>query len=153
MTTWRKMQPWDALPVFSLMREFYDRRIGTGDVTDAQLWDSLERCVGDYPHLEGFVVFEDQTLAGYAMLSRTYDPTQCCEALLLQEFYVDRPFRQTGCGDRFLRALPTLCPDCGYVTVSDTAGESVWRPLGYRRSGNLYAAACRPADAKEQPHS
>ena len=153
MTTWRKMQPWDALPVFSLMREFYDRRIGAGAVTDAQLWDSLERCAGDYPHIEGFVVFEDQTLAGYAMLSRTYDPTQCCEALMLQEFYVDRPFRQSGCGDRFLRALPALCPDCGYVAVSDTAGESVWRPLGYRRSGNLYTAACRTADGKEQPHS
>ncbi len=145
MTTWRKMEPWDALPVFSLMREFYDRRIGAGAVMDAQLWDSLERCVGDYPHLEGFVIFEDQTLAGYAMLSRGYDPSRSCETLLLQEFYVDRPFRAAGCGDSFLRALPGLCPDCGTIAVADTAGDGVWRLLGYQRTGNYFTAPCKPA--------
>ncbi len=143
MTTWRKMQPWDTLPVFSLMRGFYDRRIGAGSATDAQLWDSLERCTGDYPYLEGFVLFEEQTLVGYALLSRCYDPAMACETLLLQEFYVDPSYRRSGAGEFFLRALPSLCTDCGYIAVADAAGDNVWRPLGYRRNGNLFTAACR----------
>ena len=136
------MEGWDALPVYTLMRAFYDRRLAGDKVPDARLWDSIERCVGAYPHLEGWAIFEEQTLAGYAMLSRVYDPAEGAEHLLLQEFYIDRPFRASRCGDAFLKALPGLYPDGGRILIPDTAPESAWRPLGYRRAANLYARRC-----------
>ncbi len=150
MTTWRRLEPWDALPVYTLMRAFYDRRIGAGEVPDARIWDSIGRCTGDYPHMEGWAVFEDQTLAGYAMLSRVYDPGEGTEHLLLQEFYIDKPFRAAGCGPGFLRALPSLYPGCGRILIPDTAPEGVWRPLGYRRTAVLYGAVC-PSAGKTAP--
>lgn len=147
MTTWLKMQPQDTLPVYSLMRAFYDRRLGQGTVPDGRLYDSIGRCCGDYPHIEGWVIYESGTLAGYAMLSRGYDPAEGKELMRMEEFYISPEYRQAGTAERFLRALPGLYPGCGSVSVPDNGADAAWRPRGYRRVAALFSAACPSGDA------
>ena len=147
MTTWLKMQVQDTLPVFALMRSFYDRRLGSGKVPDARLMDAIQRCCGDYPYLEGWVICEDSAPVGYAMLNRGYDPAEGLEHVILQELYISPECRSRGTGDRFLRALPDLYPGCGHVFAPDSAPDSTWRPLGYQRTATLFGAPCPPAKA------
>ena len=142
MTTWLRAAVEDTLPLYALMRTFYERRLGPGAVDDSRIFDSIDRCCGPYPHLEGWVIREDLSVAGYAMLSRGYDPAAGVENLRIEELYVAPAFRDAGTAERFLRALPGLYPGCGTVSVADNASETIWRAMGYTRTAGLFTASC-----------
>ena len=153
MITWERMQQTDALPVYAMMRDFYERRLGT--VTDAMLWENLSRCTGPDALLEGWVILSEGALAGYAILSRGYDPARAAEIRRLEEFYIDRPFRRTRAARDFLEALPALYAGCAWVEAVAEKDTAVWRQLGYRAGGTVMRRACPPREpdpsAKPRP--
>lgn len=136
METWRKMERQDTLAVYTMMRGFYERCLGAEHLRDDLLWETIDRCVSSYPYLEGWLILaEDQTIAGYAMLSRGYDPMEAKEYMRLEEFFILPSCRMNGLGQAFLRQLSELYPACSGVTiqtaVSDRKSQRLYASLGY----------------------
>ncbi|MBR4710963.1 MAG: hypothetical protein IKP10_02950 [Clostridia bacterium] len=140
MTTWQKMLPADAMTVCALMEAFHGPRL-----SEQARWETIGRCVGGDPLLEGWLLLEDGCPAGYAMLCRGYDPALGCATMRLEELYVDPAWRRCRPGERFLGALPGLYPGCGYVTVPAAGIGPLLRRLGYGGETPVMTAACPPA--------
>ncbi|MBQ6173412.1 MAG: hypothetical protein IKS31_11830 [Clostridia bacterium] len=137
MTTWQRILPADAMTVCALMEAFHGDRLD-----ERRRWETVDRCAGPDPLLEGWLLYEGIEPAGYAMLCRGYDPALARETMRLEELWVAPPFRRRRTGECFLAALPGLYPGCAYVEVPSAGSAPVLRMLGYRTEAPALRAAC-----------
>ncbi|MBR2822335.1 MAG: hypothetical protein IKE24_01400 [Clostridia bacterium] len=137
--TFRPMEYGDAMSVFPMMQEFYDRQLGAGKYADDLLWRTIERCVGDYPYIQGWLMTDALSVLGYAIVSFGYDTAAGQTYVRLEELYVLPLYREADPGSAFLRALPGLYPEALYACVpaGSRREAAVYRRCGYKKEALL----------------
>ena len=137
--TFRPMEDRDAMSVFPMMQEFYDRQLGEGKYGDDLLWRTIERCVGDDPLIRGWVITDSMAAQGYAIVSFGYDTASGKEYVRLEELYVLPVYRGEDPGSGFLKALPGLYPEAAWVEVQAGSRReaAVYQRCGYQGQAML----------------
>ena len=151
MIKYTPMQEIDSLLVFSLMRAFYDHV--SPPISDDVIWKNIQNCTSSYPYAEGWVFSDENTLVGYAILSRGYLTQTARESIRVEDLYVAPAYRHLDIGQDFLKALPGLYPGCGYVSLESGGGRREsgrYRLLGYHPLSALMAAPCPPEKPPEK---
>lgn len=135
----RRMEGRDAMSVFPLMQEFYDKCLGADQYSQELLWTNIDRCIGSYPHIEGWVITDRVVVQGYAIVSFGYDVVSGTEYIRVEELYVSPPYRRTDPGSAFLKALPDHYPEAKFVSIQAQSRkeEAVYRSCGYIHHSHL----------------
>ena len=137
--TIRPMENGDAMSVFPMMQEFYDRQLGMGKYADDLLWRTIDRCVGDYPYIQGWLITDRISVMGYAIVSFGYDTASGKTCVRLEELYVLPLYREEDPGSAFLKALPGLYPEAACVSVQagNRREAAAYQRCGYTRQAFL----------------
>lgn len=98
----RKIEPKDTQAVLEMMKVFYDSPAVSHEVPIDTLMRNIEACIGGSPLIEGFVFQEQDCLAGYAMLVKSYVTEFGGTCIWVEDLYLKPEYRGSGIGTQFL---------------------------------------------------
>lgn len=98
----RKMRAADAAEVFAMMEVFYASEALLIHPRAEVLRRTLEDCLKDGPYLEGYVFEEENQLAGYAMVAKSYSTEAGGKCIWIEDLYLAPAYRGKGVGTAFL---------------------------------------------------
>lgn len=101
----RKMERQDKSTVMGMMRGFYDSPAVTYPVPDEVLSQDIEDCIGDCPYIEGYVFQEEDNLAGYAMIAKSYSTEFGGLCIWIEDLYIEAKYRGIGIGTQFFKYI------------------------------------------------
>ncbi len=108
--TIRPMQPGDKADVLAMMRVFYDSPAVLHTSSDRVLEQDFDACVSDLPFLDGFLLFADGEIAGYAMVSLSFTTEYGGICAWLEDLYIQPSYRYRGVGSAMLRYMEAYYP-------------------------------------------
>ncbi len=101
----RNMQNKDKDEILSMMREFYSSEaVFTNGSEDIFLRD-FDNCINDSPFLEGYVCLKNNTIAGYAMIAKSYSTEFGKRCIWLEDLYIKPEFRGMHLGSFILEFI------------------------------------------------
>lgn len=96
--------------VMEMMRVFYASEAVLTDGSEAIFRADVEACLGPSPFLEGFVLLDGETLAGYTMLAHSFSTEFGRPCVWVEDLYLLPEYREQGEGSRLLRELTGRYP-------------------------------------------
>lgn len=105
MITIKKMEEKDTQDVYEMMRDFYDSPAILHEVPGEVLRRDIEACVGDNSYMEGFVFRAHGSVAGYAMLAKSFSTEFGGLCVWIEDLYIKPEYRNGGIGTQFLQYL------------------------------------------------
>lgn len=72
MISIRKMKETDRAEVLSMMRVFFDSPAVLHTAPDEILERNINDCIDDMPYVEGFILEDGGTIAGYSVIAKGY---------------------------------------------------------------------------------
>ncbi len=97
--------------VMEMMRVFYASPAVSTDGSEEIFRCDIENCLNGNPYLEGYVFMEGQTIAGYAMLARSFSTEFGKRCIWIEDIYLKREYCGKGLGSRFLEFVEQKYPD------------------------------------------
>lgn len=101
----RKMKNTDSDEVLEMMRIFYNSPAVFTSGSDEIFENDIKNCVNDCPFLEGYIFEENEKIAGYAMLAKSFSTEFGKPCIWLEDLYIKNEFRGKGIGTMFLKFL------------------------------------------------
>ncbi len=101
----RKITNDDFKTVFDMMRVFYDSPAVLSTPSDEILKKNISDCISDIPFVEGYVFDDEGTLAGYAMIAKSYSTEFGGMCIWIEDIYMIPEYRHKGIGTRFFEFL------------------------------------------------
>lgn len=103
MISIRPITKQDTEVVFMMMRIFHDSPAVLHKTSDAALRQDIADCISsDFPFVEGFVFEEDDCIAGYSMIAKSYSTEYGGLCLWIEDIYIKPQWRGHGIGTQFL---------------------------------------------------
>lgn len=102
MVTIKKIEEKDREAVFGMMKVFYASPAVSHDVADDTLKRNIKACIGDNPFIEGFVFFQQDNIAGYGMVAKSFTTEFGGNCIWVEDLYVKPEYRGSGIGTQFL---------------------------------------------------
>jgi ribosomal protein S18 acetylase RimI-like enzyme len=97
--------------VLGMMRVFYDSPAVLHTSSDQVLKNDIDACIGDNPYLDGYVFMEDNQIAGYTMVSKSFTTEYGGLCGWIEDLYIKPEYRRQGISREFFHTLPSLYPD------------------------------------------
>ena len=110
----RKMEAKDKKAVLSMMRVFYASPAVLTSGSEEIFQKDIDACVGENPFVEGYVMEENGTLQGYAMIAKSYSTEFGKNCIWIEDIYLQEAYRNQGIGSGFLKFIAEKYPDCIY---------------------------------------
>ena len=98
----RKIRQEDFDQILSMMEVFYASDALLIHPDTQTLAKTLTDCIADGPYLEGFVMENEDRLAGYGMVAKSYSTEAGGRCVWIEDIYVEPQYRGKGYGSRFL---------------------------------------------------
>lgn len=141
MVTIKEMKSGDAGKVLEMMKTFYDSPAVSHDVAESTLRRNIEACIGDNPFIEGYVFWEQDDVAGYAMLVKSFTTEFGGACIWVEDLYIEQKYRGNGIGTQFL----------SYVEER-YRGQAVLLKLEVERNNTLAVEVYRKCGYEELPY-
>lgn len=109
--TIRKMTTADYEEVLNMMRVFYDSPAVLHTSSTKVLENDIDACLSDSPFLDGYVFVENDEIAGYAMVSKSFTTEYGGMCAWIEDLYVKENYRGMGFAHQFFELLPALYPN------------------------------------------
>ncbi len=90
-----------AREVMEMMRVFYASPCVLANGSEEIFSADIENCLSDSPYLEGYVFIEDEIIAGYAMLAKSFSTEYGKPCIWIEDIYFKPEFRHKGYGSEF----------------------------------------------------
>ena len=121
--------------ILSMMRVFYASPAVATNGSEEIFRADVDACVSDNPYLSGFVFMQDDSLAGYCMLAKSFSTEYGVPCIWIEDLYVQEAYRGTGIGSQ-IKALEKNLLLCSASrsghdrdSYSEDAGDDpLWRP-------------------------
>ncbi len=107
----RNMQISDKEEVLSMMREFYTSDAVLTNGSDEIYNTDFEKCVCDFPYLEGFIFEDKGQILGYAMIAKSFSTEFGKQCIWLEDLYLKSEFRGQGSIPKFIDYIKELYPN------------------------------------------
>lgn len=137
MFTIRAMESRDTEEVLAMMQVFYDSPAVLHKASEELLRRDIRDCVGDIPFIEGFVFEEDNQIAGYSMIAKSYSTEYGGICIWIEDLYIKPEYRGTGIGTKFFSYLEEQYGKSAVrfrleVEKDNTRAIEVYKKCGYQ---------------------
>ena len=137
MITIKKMEEKDTQDVYEMMRDFYDSPAIIHEVSGEVLRRDIDACINDNPYLEGFVFRAHGSIAGYAMLAKSFSTEFGGPCIWIEDLYMKPEYLNVGIGTQFFQFLQEEYKGKAVlqrleVEPGNTRAIEVYRKCGYK---------------------
>ena len=119
--------------VLSMMRVFYASPAVATNGSEEIFKADVDACISSNPYLEGFVFWEDDTLAGYAMIAKSFSTEYGVPCIWIEDIYLKPEFRSKGIGSQFFDYLQKQFPD--HLQRLEVEADNLPAVATYRKNG------------------
>ena len=119
--------------VLSMMRVFYASPAVATNGSEEIFKADVDACTSGNPYLEGFVFWEDDALAGYAMIAKSFSTEYGVPCIWIEDIYLKPEFRNQGIGSQFFAYLEEKFP--GHLFRLEAEEENLPALHTYRKNG------------------
>ncbi|NLC32959.1 MAG: GNAT family N-acetyltransferase [Clostridiales bacterium] len=99
----RKIELKDRHDYEEMAREFYSSEAVVSDVPDKSISDTFEEIINSSPFIQGYMLIsQDQGIAGYALVAKSYSQEAGGKVLWLEESFIKPSCRSQGLAFEFL---------------------------------------------------
>lgn len=120
--------------VMPMVHDFYQSDAVAHTVEDCIMERTFDAAVSDNPRLDGFLLYAEGELAGFAYLTYLY-AAESGECVMIEEVYLRDEYRGKGYGTQFFDWLKQTYPDAARfrleVTEKNEAAERLYRKIGF----------------------
>lgn len=132
-STIRIMKSEDKACVLEMMRVFYASPAVLTNGSEEIFLSDIENCINDNPYLQGFILEDEDTIQGYAMIAKSFSTEFGKPCIWIEDLYIKEAYRGTGIGSRFLQYVTVQFPDC--ILRLEVEEENEKAIAVYRKSG------------------
>lgn len=105
MSNIRSMEEGDRETVLDMMRRFYaSDAVGTDGSEDIFAAD-FDACIGNSPHVDGFIIEDLGKKVGYAMIARSWSTEFGGRCIWIEDLFIEKNFRGRGLSSLFFSWL------------------------------------------------
>ncbi len=134
MKSIRKMEEQDRQNVLEMMRVFYASQAVFTNGSEEIFRTDIDQCIGENPYLEGFVIENQDTIIGYAMVAKSFSTEFGKPCIWIEDLYVKDEYRGLGIGSDFLRFVEAQYPHSLLrleVEAENKRAVHVYKKCGY----------------------
>ena len=108
----RKMNEKDRAEVIDMMNVFYssDAVYTNGSIEIFE--NDFYACISHNPYLEGYVFVDEDNIAGYVMLAKSYSTEFGKQCIWIEDLYLTKESRGKGVGTKFFEFIENEYKDC-----------------------------------------
>ena len=106
-----KMAAEHAESVIDMMRVFYTSPAVHTNGSEEIYRADVENCVNNNPYLEGYVFTENDEIAGYGMLAKSFSTEFGKQCIWIEDIDIKPEYRGKGFGSEFLTFVEKSYPD------------------------------------------
>ncbi len=107
----RNMIRTDAEAVIAMMRVFYASPAVYTNGSEEIFQADVEACISGSPYLEGYVLEENRTVAGYAMVAKSFSTEFGKPCIWLEDIYIRDGYRGKGFFREFMNLISEKYPN------------------------------------------
>ena len=119
--------------ILSMMRVFYASPAVATNGSEEIFRADVDACVSDNPYLSGFVFMQDDSLAGYSMLAKSFSTEYGVPCIWIEDIYLKPEYRNMGIGTQFFAFLEKAFP--GHLFRLEVEEENAPAVHTYRKNG------------------
>ena len=106
-----KMTAEHAESVIDMMRVFYTSPAVHTNGSEEIYRADVENCINDNPYLEGYVFTDNNEVAGYGMLAKSFSTEFGRQCIWIEDIYIKPECCNKGVGTQFLHFVEEKYPD------------------------------------------
>ena len=106
-----KMTAEHAESVIDMMRVFYTSPAVHTNGSEEIYRADVENCINDNPNLEGYVFTDNNEVAGYGMLAKSFSTEFGRQCIWIEDIYIKPEYCNKGVGTQFLHFVEEKYPD------------------------------------------
>ena len=91
----------DKPDIAEMMKVFYHSPAVLSDGSEEIYNNDIDACTGDCPFLEGYVLRDNDIIAGYAMLAKSFSTEFGKPCIWIEDIYIKDEYRGKGIGTMF----------------------------------------------------
>lgn len=111
-TTIRPMETADKAAVMEMMGVFYASPAVLSNGSAEIFSNDIENCINDSPYLEGYIFQNAETIAGYAMIAKSFSTEFGKKCIWIEDLYLKEAYRGMGIGKQFFDFIASKYTDC-----------------------------------------
>ncbi len=107
----RKFEIQDKKEILSMMEEFYNSDAVSTNGSKEIFETDFEKCLIDFPYLDGYVFCKDNIILGYSMIAKSFSTEFGKLCLWAEDLYVKKEYRGNGIIPKFIDYIKSIYPD------------------------------------------
>ena len=111
-TTIRLMQPEDKAAVMEMMQVFYASPAVLSNGSEEIFSNDIDACVSDSPYAEGYIILQENQIAGYGMIAKSYSTEFGKSCIWIEDIYLKEAFRGQEIGKVFFDFITEKYAGC-----------------------------------------
>ena len=130
----RPITPADREVYLQMAYEFYHSEAVLHPVSEENYVRAFDEMMRSDEYMLGLIFQQEDQVAGYALLCKTYSQEAGGMAVWIDELYVRPPFRSQGIGKRFFARLQEIVPAARYrleIEPDNQRAEKLYRSMGF----------------------
>ena len=134
MLTINLMTKKDTENVLEMMRVFYASEAVATNGSEEIFRNDIENCIGSCPFLEGYIFSDNNSVAGYAMIAKSFSTEFGRPCIWIEDIFVRKEFQGCGIGTKFLTYIEQKYPNCIFrleVEATNRGAISLYKKCGY----------------------
>ena len=112
MLTRRLMTAEDTESVLEMMRVFYASSAVSTNGSEEIFRNDIDNCIGDCQFLEGYIFSYNNSIAGYAMVAKSFSTEFGKPCIWIEDIFVKPEFRGREIGTKFFADIEQKYPNC-----------------------------------------
>lgn len=134
----REMQQKDTSDVLCMMRTFYNSPAVLTNASEDILKKDIKDCIEkSNPFIEGFVFEDNNMIAGYSMIAKSYSTEYGGTCIWIEDLYIKPEYRSHGIGTQFFEYIENKCDDSVVrlrleVELDNIKAINVYKKCGYK---------------------
>ncbi len=111
MITIRPMKKSDTSEIIEMMQVFYNSDAVITNGSREIFENDIKNCIDDCPFLEGYVFCKNNTILGYAMVSKSFSTEFAKPCIWIEDLYVKPKFQRKGIAKSFFEFIEQKYPN------------------------------------------
>jgi len=127
------MSELDTEEVLEMMRTFYNSPAVLTNGSEDIFKTDIENCIGNSPFLEGYIFSQNEIIAGYAMVAKSFSTEFGKPCIWIEDLYLKPDYRGLGIGSQFFAYITKKYPD--YIARLEVEEENEKAVSMYKKCG------------------
>lgn len=131
----KKFSQNDKSDVLKMMNEFYHSDAVATNGSKEIYETDFENCINDIPFLEGYILYSEKIIIGYAMLAKSFSTEFGKLCIWVEDLYLKKEYRGQNIIPQFLKYLQKLYPNAVFkleVEKENTHAVHVYKKFGFK---------------------